>query len=188
MSSGRRFRSPKARGTVGPSGTERHLHHHGYTWLGEKRVFDIEALRRPPHPDPPPRANPGDLAAQRLGERYREVIAEFTVTGVPPIQTAHWLMKPPTAVQGTWTDPVEAGRWLVVRLDEISDRLAVASERTADRRARLVSSALERLSWGGDVSLGHYVVGTQFHSLAVVTCSPNSAGPGLPCPLRQQPA
>ncbi|MBD0707205.1 hypothetical protein BU197_01855 [Streptomyces sp. CBMA291] len=46
-------------------------------------------------------------------------------------------------------------------------------------------SAVERLAWGGDVSLGHYLEGTAFHSLALATCSPNHTTPDLPCPARQ---
>jgi hypothetical protein len=30
------------------------VHHHGYLWTGPKAHFDQEALRRPPHPEPPP--------------------------------------------------------------------------------------------------------------------------------------
>ncbi|MFF3910620.1 hypothetical protein ACFYZJ_32820 [Streptomyces sp. NPDC001848] len=30
------------------------MHHHGNPWTGPKERFDQEALRRPPHPEPPP--------------------------------------------------------------------------------------------------------------------------------------
>ncbi|MFD3645865.1 hypothetical protein ACFWVT_00880 [Streptomyces cyaneofuscatus] len=45
--------------------------------------------------------------------------------------------------------------------------------------------AVERLAWGGDVSLGHYLRGTVLHSVALVTCSPNRSAPDLPCPARK---
>lgn len=160
------------------------MHHHGYAWVGEKQAFDNEALRRPPHPDPPPPALPGDAASQRLVERYRDVVAEFSVTGLPPMQTAHWLMKPRALVRGTWEEPKEAGEWLGLQLTEAEPRFSSESDRQVTRLVLLVRAAVERLTWGGDVSLGHYLSGTLFHSVAVVTCSPNRSTPELPCPLR----
>ncbi|MER5933483.1 hypothetical protein [Streptomyces sp. NPDC002054] len=160
------------------------MHHHGYAWVGEKKMFDDEALRRPPHPNPPAPAAKEDAAAQRLVERYRDVVAEFSVTGLPPMQTAHWLMKPPGAVKGTWEEPKEAGEWLGFQLAEAAPRFASQADREVTRLVLLVKAAVERLTWGGDVSLGHYLNGTQFHSVALVTCSPNRSSPELPCPLK----
>ncbi|MER6250240.1 MULTISPECIES: hypothetical protein [unclassified Streptomyces] len=159
------------------------MHHHGYAWVGEKKAFDNEALRRPPHPNPPPPAAKEDAAAQRLVDRYREVVAEFSVTGLPPMQTAHWLMKPPGTVKGTWEEPKEAGEWLGLQLAEAAPRFASEADREVTRLVLLVKAAVERLTWGGDVSLGHYLNGTLFHSVALVTCSPNRSSPELPCPL-----
>ncbi|MEW1550582.1 hypothetical protein [Streptomyces tsukubensis] len=159
------------------------MHHHGYAWAGEKKAFDNEALRRPPHPTPPPPASREDPAAQRLADRYREVVAEFRITNLPPLQTAHWLMKPTGAVKGTWGEPKEAGEWLGLQLAEAAPRFASEADRDATRLVLLVTAAVERLAWGGDVSLGHYLTGTLFHSVALVTCSPNRSGPELPCPL-----
>ncbi|MCX5198858.1 hypothetical protein OOK31_34085 [Streptomyces sp. NBC_00249] len=160
------------------------MHHHGYAWVGEKKTFDNEALRRPPHADPPPPALPGDAASQRLVERYREVVAEFTATDLPPIQTAHWLMKPRGVVKGTWEEPKGAGEWLGLQLAEAAPRFASQADREATRLALLVEAAVERLTWGGDVSWGHYLNGTLFRSVAVVTCSPNRSRPELSCPHR----
>ncbi|WP_405643397.1 hypothetical protein [Streptomyces uncialis] len=154
------------------------MHHHGYTWIGEKTAFDNEALRRPPHPHPPPPPLPADPAAQRLTERYREVVTAFTTTELPPIQTAHWLLKPSTLVHGTWTQPEEAVEWLRQQLAEPPHGLNTNTD-----PASWETASVERLSWGGDISLGHYLGGTLFRSLAVVTCSPNRAAPELRCPL-----
>ncbi|MFF5130168.1 hypothetical protein ACFY41_24925 [Streptomyces syringium] len=160
------------------------MHIHGYAWLGEKKAFDKEALRRPPHPDPPMPALPGDVAGQRLVERYREVVAEFDVTDLPPFLTAHWLMKPASMVKGTWEEPKEAGEWLGLQLAEFAPRFASEGEREVTRLVLLVNAAVERLTWGGDVSLGHYLKGTVFHSVALVICSPNRTSPDLLCPVR----
>ncbi|MFI5981778.1 hypothetical protein ACIBEA_12960 [Streptomyces sp. NPDC051555] len=153
------------------------MHHHGYAWLGEKQDFDKEGVRRPPG-EPP---TVGSL--QEVIDRYRQAVAEFPVSGMPPIQTAHWLMKPPSTVRGTWEEPKESGEWLGLQLAEFAPRFAIEAERDVTRLVVLVRNAVERLTWGGDVSLGHYLSGTVFHSVAVVTCSPNRAEPGLPCPV-----
>ncbi|MQS39357.1 hypothetical protein [Streptomyces katsurahamanus] len=153
------------------------MHIHGYAWLGEKQMFDKESVRRPPG-EPPSASSPVDVL-----DRYRQAVAEFPTTAVPPIQTAHWLMKPASMVRGTWEEPKEAGEWLGLQLAELAPRFADRSEREAARLATVGRAAVERLTWGGDISLGHYLTGAVFHSLALVTCSPNRTAPGLPCPL-----
>ncbi|MDX2682285.1 hypothetical protein [Streptomyces soliscabiei] len=151
------------------------MHHHGYLWTGPKQRFDEEALRRPPHPEPPPAGSRPELV-----QRYREVGAEFRVVDLPPIETAYWLIKPRTLVRGTWDEPKEAAAWLEERLGEYAPRFAFEAERDVGRLAGLVESAAERLAWGGDVSLGFYLEHPSYLSLAVVTCSPERAA----CPLR----
>ncbi|MGW4032802.1 hypothetical protein ACWEFL_26460 [Streptomyces sp. NPDC004838] len=158
------------------------MHIHGYLWTGPRERFDDEGLRRPPYPDPPPTAAVGDTAAQRLVDRYREAVAEFPVTDLPPIETAHWLIKRPALIKDTWQEPKNAADWLGRRLAECAPRFASAHDRDTTRLAVLVSSASERLAWGGDVSHGFYLGQAQFLSLALVACSPNRAEPGLACP------
>jgi hypothetical protein len=155
------------------------VHHHGYAWLGEKRTFDKESIRRTPSQAPTPTSDPD------VHERYREAVAAFPASDVPPIQTAHWLMKPASTIRGTWEEPKEAGAWLGLQLTEFAPRFASGQDREAARLVLLVRAAVERLAWGGDVSLGHYLKGTVFHSVALVTCSPNRSAPALPCPARQ---
>jgi hypothetical protein len=153
-------------------------HIHGYAWLGEKATFDKESLRRPPA-SPPTAGSPSDVI-----ERYRSAVAEYPTADVPPLQTAHWLMKPASMIRGTWQEPEEAGEWLGLQLAEFAPRFAAEGEREATRLVLLVKAAVESLAHGGDVSLGHYLKGTVFHSVALVTCSPNRTSPGLPCPTR----
>ncbi|MEV8015072.1 hypothetical protein AB0O76_01670 [Streptomyces sp. NPDC086554] len=157
------------------------MHHHGYAWLGERKQFDQEALRRPPHPDPPPVEGNAELL-----NRYREVQAEFPVVDLPPMGTAFWLIKPSKLVRGTWGRPKQAAEWLGERLAEHAPRFASPQDRDTTKLAVLVASAVERLSWGGDVSLGYYVGQTQFLSLAIVAC-PNRAERELPCPAPGNP-
>ncbi|MFF9331071.1 hypothetical protein [Streptomyces albogriseolus] len=153
------------------------MHHHAYLWTGPKARFDEEALRRPPHPDPPPAGSRPELI-----ERYRLVAAEFRTSDLPPLETAYWLVKPRSLVRDTWEEAKEAAAWLGERLAEYAPRFAADHDRGTARLARLVESAAERLHAGGDVSYGRYLERPSYLALAVVTCSPNRALPGLPCP------
>ncbi|GAA2912147.1 hypothetical protein GCM10020221_04780 [Streptomyces thioluteus] len=90
-----------------------------------------------------------------------------------------WLLKPPKLIRGTWEEPKEAAEWLADRLTEHAPRFASDHERDA---VRLADSAAARLAEGGDVSLGFYLRGTLFLSVALVTCSPNRTKPELSCP------
>ncbi|WP_112467797.1 hypothetical protein [Streptomyces triticisoli] len=153
------------------------MHHHAYLWTGPKARFDDEALRRPPHPDPPPAGSRPELI-----ERYRQVAAEFPTSDLPPLETAYWLVKPRSLVRGTWDGAKEAAAWLGERLAEYAPRFASESDRDTARLARLVDAAAERLRSGADVSYGCYLERPSYLSLAVVTCSPNRAMPELACP------
>ncbi|MEV6961055.1 hypothetical protein AB0M97_18030 [Streptomyces sp. NPDC051207] len=150
------------------------MHHHAYLWTGPKDRFDQEALRRPPHPEPPP---PG--SRPELIQRYREVAAAFPASDLPPLETAYWLVKPAALVRGTWDDAADAAAWLGERLAEYAHRFASEVTRDADRYVR---SAAQRLAAGADVSLGFYLERPSYLSLALVTCSPNRDQPTLPCP------
>ncbi|MFC9928704.1 hypothetical protein [Streptomyces sp. NPDC127190] len=160
------------------------MHHHGYLWTGPKERFDTEALRRPPHPEPPPAPVSGeDVRAEQLLKRYREVVAEFPPSDLPPIETAYWLIKPRSLIRGTWDEPKEAAAWIGERLAEYAPRFASERDQDPTRLAQLANSAAERLHMGGDVSFGFYLERPSYLSLAVVTCSPNRSMPGLRCPV-----
>lgn len=160
------------------------MHHHGYLWTGPKERFDQEALRRPPHPEPPPApVSDADVKAEQLLKRYREVVAEFPTSDLPPIETAYWLIKPRSLVRGTWEEGKEAASWLGERLTEYAPRFASDRDRDATRLSRLVNAAAEQLHSGADVSYGFYLERPSYLSLAVVTCSPNRANAELACPV-----
>ena len=154
------------------------MHHHGYLWTGPKQRFDQEALRRPPHPEPPPAGSRPELI-----QRHREVAAEFPTSDLPPLETAFWLVKPRSLVRGTWDEAKEAASWLGERLAESAPRFASEAQRDTTHLAMLVNSAAGRLESGTDVSLGFYLERPSYLSLAVVTCSPNRAIPELACPV-----
>jgi hypothetical protein len=154
------------------------VHHHGYLWVGPKQRFDQEALRRPPHPEAPPTGSRPELI-----QRYREVAAEFRVVDLPPLETAYWLIKPPSLIRGTWNEAKEAAAWLGERLAEYAPRFASARDRDTTHLATVVNSTVERLNSGADVSFGRYLDRPTYLSLAVVTCSPNRSKPELGCPV-----
>ncbi|MFC5719069.1 hypothetical protein ACFP1Z_02580 [Streptomyces gamaensis] len=154
------------------------MHVHGYLWTGEKSAFDKESIRRPP-----PTLTPSATSPDEVRQRYREAVAEWKTTDVPPIETALWLLKPPKLIRGTWNEPKDAVQWLEEQL--AGHTLRFASEHSEDTNplSVLVTSAAKRLEQQGDVSLGFYLRGTLFLSVALVICSPNRTEPELSCPL-----
>ncbi len=154
------------------------MHFHAYLWSGDKALFDKESVRRPPPSAEPTATSPAEVAA-----RYREAVAEWKTTDVPPIETALWLVKPARMVRSTWKHPKEAANWLRERLAEHAPRFSSEQDKDPVRLAVLVTSAAEQLGRGGDVSHGFYLGQPIFLSLALVTCSPNRAEPELSCPL-----
>ncbi|MFF4222648.1 hypothetical protein ACFYZH_07235 [Streptomyces abikoensis] len=154
------------------------MHFHGYLWVGDKAVFDKESVRRPPSPVEPTMTSPPDVV-----ERYREAVAEWRVTEVPPLETAYWLVKPAKVVRGTWERPKEAAEWLGHCLTSYAPRFAAQADQDTTMLTLRVTYAADTLSRGGDVSLGYYLGRPQFLSLALVTCSPNRALPDQPCPV-----
>ncbi|MEU5077852.1 MULTISPECIES: hypothetical protein [Streptomyces] len=158
------------------------MHHHAYLWTGPKSRFDEEAFRRPPHPEPPP-----PTGSPELIQRYRLATVEFPSSDLPPLETAYWLVKPRAIVKGTWSEPSAAAAWLGDRLTEYAPRFAAEAHRAPGRLAALLASAAERLTAGGDISLGFYLEQPAFLSLALVTCAPNRALPEVPCPLLGAP-
>ncbi|MFF4039161.1 hypothetical protein [Streptomyces sp. NPDC001816] len=156
------------------------MHYHGYQWVGAKERFDQEALRRPPHPEPPPAGSKPELI-----QRYREVAAEFLTVDLPPLETAYWLAKPRSLVRDTWDEAKDAAAWIEARVAEYAPRFASEWKHAFIDLPLLVNSTAERLSSSCDVSLGFYLERPLYLSLAVVTCSPNRSKPELACPIEQ---
>ncbi|MCP9206385.1 hypothetical protein [Streptomyces cucumeris] len=151
------------------------MHIHAYSWLGEKELFDREARRRlPDRPRPPGTAEDE--------EHYRSLLDTFRRSELPPMETSHWLLKPPSAIRATFDEPKDAAAWLGRELTEHAPGFLSQQEADAARLSRLVATAAERLAHGGDVSFGFYLGRTSFLSLALVTCSPNHTTPNLRCP------
>ncbi len=140
-------------------------HWHGYAWLGPAVEMDLEAPRRP------------GLAPIEPGNA-----AVFAASEVPPLELAHWLLRPPQQVKATFTDPDAAADWL---RDQVLPHLAaMASPREADpvRLERVRARAARTLRAGGSEAFGHYLTGARFLSVSAIACGPNPFRPELPCP------
>ncbi|MFT2019698.1 hypothetical protein ACMA1D_28265 [Streptomyces sp. 796.1] len=103
---------------------------------------------------------------------------------MPPIETALWLLKPPRLIRSTCPHPQEAANWLGQQLTAHAPRFASPHDSHTRWLAALNTSTTEQLTRGSDVSLGFYLRGALFLSVALVTCTPNRTKPELPCPLR----
>ncbi|MBH1935850.1 hypothetical protein I5Q34_16510 [Streptomyces sp. AV19] len=157
------------------------MHFHGYLWVGDKADFDRERVRRPPSSVEPTGTSSPDVL-----ERYREAVAEWRVTDVPPLEVAYWLVRPARLIRGTWDHPKPAADWAVERLAEYAPRFASPAERNRARCGRRGVRIARALTDGQDVSVGYYLARPHFLSLALVSCSPNRAVVELPCPAQRE--
>lgn len=125
-------------------------HHHGYLWAGPGRALLRDGPRRPPHP-------------------------EFRTADTPPLERAHWLLKPAARIAGTFAPP-EAADWYAARLAEYADAVLSRCGPAPDR-AELVRS----LAAGDDVVGGWWLTGDRFLSVSLIAC-PHRVRSDYPCP------
>ncbi|WFB07845.1 hypothetical protein LRS74_12910 [Streptomyces sp. LX-29] len=135
------------------------MHHHGYTWLGSGLDLLKDGPRRPVHP-------------------------EFSANKIVPLELAHWLLKPATLIQGTWTEPTEAAEWFTARVRMHAPSFASEHHRDQSRLAERISRAVEAMSNGEDVAGGWYLTGQRFLSVCLIACSPHRVRPDIACPRR----
>lgn len=134
-------------------------HHHGYTWLGSAHDLLKDGPRRPIHP-------------------------ESRTTRTVPLELAHWLLKPPTFIQGTWTDPTRAADWFATRIREHAASFASGHDRAPETLAAQLKDTTKALAAGEDVVGGWYLTGQRFLSVCLIACSPHRFRPEIPCPQR----
>jgi hypothetical protein len=133
------------------------MHHHGYPWLGSAHDLLKDGPRRPLHP-------------------------EFRSSKVVPLELAHWLLKPTSFIQGTWTDPQAAAQWFGGQVRASAISFASVHDRDDDRLADAVGRAVDRVAGGEDVVGGWYLTGQRFLSVCLIACSPHRTRPDIPCP------
>lgn len=131
-------------------------HHHGYTWLGSG--FDL-------HRDGPRRA----------------VHPTFATNPLPPLEVAHWLLKPASLVRGTWNDSHEAAEWFASQVRSHSASFATPPDRPPvdDRIPTIAQQAAD----GTDIVGGWWLTGQRFLSVSLVACCPHRLRPSYPCPV-----
>ncbi|MFE9063359.1 hypothetical protein [Streptomyces violaceusniger] len=135
-------------------------HHHGYTWLGSGHDLLKDGPRRPIHP-------------------------EFKASKVVPLELAHWLLKPPTFVQGTWTDPTQAATWFGERAREHAHSFASVHDRAPETLSAKVQGAAEAVAGGEDAAGGWYLTGQRFLSVCLIACGPHRLRPEIGCPQQR---
>jgi hypothetical protein len=134
-------------------------HHHGYLWLGSGLALLKDGPRRPEHP-------------------------EFATSKVVPLELAHWLLKPPAFIRGTWNDPQEAAAWLGAQAQEHAEAFSSEHERDVEVIASKAGRAAEAAARGEDVVGGWYLTGRRFLSVCLIACSPHRFRPEYGCPQR----
>jgi hypothetical protein len=160
-------------------------HIHGFgPWIGSPDSYHREGDRRAPHPDPPaPPASDDDKVAIRILQRYREVMAEFPTSSLPPMMSGHWLLKRNQAsAERTWTDPTAALDWATKHyLDNPPTEREDGQHWYLDLETKR-DYARDVLPVGVDVSWVYYNRSGNIVSLNLVCC-PNRHHPALTCPL-----
>ncbi|MEU7281756.1 hypothetical protein AB0A69_23715 [Streptomyces sp. NPDC045431] len=118
------------------------MHHHGYLWLGSGLHQVPDGVRRAGHP-------------------------EFPSSPYPPLELAHWLLKPPSFVRGTWAEPKEAAAWFAEQVRPHVDAFG------CDHDA---------LAGGQDIVGGWWLSGQRYLGVYLIACSPHRFRPEYGCP------
>ncbi|MGY0059877.1 hypothetical protein ACWY4P_25595 [Streptomyces sp. LZ34] len=150
-------------------------HWHCYRWSGERRTYDDESTRRPPH-----------LVVHNISPQEWKQIASasptFMASEVPPLEVPHWLLRPARMIKATFQEPEKASAWYRGQVTGLAPSFMTDRDRDLARWAEPFAAAEARLGWGGDVVGGWYLRGTGFASIQVVACSANRTRPTIPCP------
>ncbi|EFL13873.1 hypothetical protein [Streptomyces sp. C] len=155
-------------------------HFHGYgPWIGSSKRYAQEHNRRPVHEIVPDRELDPKLYA-----RYTDAKNEFQNGDLPPMTTAHWLLKTRSFHRSDqmWTDPEEAVIWLKGIYAENPPGEVGGKPGYLDLESK-ITHARECLGLGQDVSWVYYFAGAERMVSYSVVCCPNHSHPELACPL-----
>ncbi|MGI5355887.1 hypothetical protein ACQI4E_11300 [Streptomyces sp. CA-252508] len=131
------------------------MHHHGYAWLGSGLDQVRDGVRRADHP-------------------------EFPSSPYPPLELAHWLLKPDGFVRGTWAEPKEAAAWFA---DQVRAHApAFTQEHDRDVPEKRIIAAVDAAAGGEDVAGGWWLTGRRFLGVYLIACTPHRFRPDCPCP------
>ncbi|MFI2031422.1 hypothetical protein [Streptomyces buecherae] len=147
-------------------------HWHAYYWRGQRSTYDQEAARRPTMLHNVENIQPSQ---------------EFMLNECPPLEIAHWLLRPPRMIKETFDGEAadQVAEWFRKAVEEAATSFAAERDREPDQIEYRVAMARETASWGGDVYATWYLHGKGFLALSVIGCSPNWSSPGLPCPQKR---
>ncbi|MFI0734543.1 hypothetical protein ACH4S9_36955 [Streptomyces sp. NPDC021225] len=151
-------------------------HWHCYRWTGERRTYDDESTRRPPH-----------LVVHDVSpQEWRQIASAspaFMASEVPPLEVPHWLLRPARMIKATFGEPEKAAVWYQDQVTDLTPAFMTDHDKNPARQTERFAAAGDRLGWGGDVVGGWYLRGTGFASVHVVACSANRIRPAIPCPI-----
>ncbi|WP_167828404.1 hypothetical protein, partial [Streptomyces palmae] len=99
----------------------------------------------------------------------------FQATDLPPLERAHWLLKPAGRSAGTFP-PEAAVRWFTARLAEYAQAVVGRCGPAPDPTTMLAD-----LAAGEDVVGGWWLSGDRFLSLQLIAC-PHRLRPEISCP------
>ncbi|MET8839659.1 hypothetical protein ABZW67_06125 [Streptomyces rubiginosohelvolus] len=141
-------------------------HWHGYgPWIGSRDAYGEEGLRRP--------------GAELNSENTRA----FLASSLPPLMTAHWLMKRnQISADRTWMDMGVALAWLTKAYEENPPFTRPDGLESYISLEAKLEYATDVLPLGVDVSWVYYTGSRSLISFSVVCC-PNRLHPNIPCPL-----
>ncbi|MFF2080485.1 hypothetical protein ACFVXG_37705 [Kitasatospora sp. NPDC058162] len=155
-------------------------HWHGYgPWVGQRRLMDLEYLRRP---------EPFDIQELRvpsgMSAHPQETFIPFSQRTIPPMMTGHYLLRRPEDLeQRTWTAASPAVDWLTSIYKEHPPMQRADGKRAYATLEWYQECAHRSLLHGSDVVWSHYLDDRRFMSSAVICCPSLPFHPGIKCPL-----
>jgi hypothetical protein len=131
-------------------------HWHGYSWTGSGDDY---------------------FGAANESSKRRPGGPAFKESKVPPVMTGHWLLRrAQTAPARTWSDPIDALRWLERFYENNTPQPGYLSAKIR------LPYALNSLPRGVDVTWAYWTKSRSFASASLVACA-NLHHPHIPCPL-----
>ncbi|MFC9426697.1 hypothetical protein [Streptomyces sp. NPDC056987] len=135
-------------------------HHHAYLWHGHGTLLirPGDAHRRPGHP-------------------------EFPTTPLMPLEPAHWLLKTPAHIHGTFnqTETEDAAHWYTRQYERHTDILTGTYAPTPD-----IAALTRQLTARNDITGGWWTTGGRFLSLNLIACDPHPRHPHHLCPTTRR--
>ncbi|MFJ8476044.1 hypothetical protein [Kitasatospora sp. NPDC094011] len=155
-------------------------HWHGYgPWVGQRRLMDLEYLRRPEAFETSQLRVPSGTNAHPP-----ETFMPFAQRTVPPMMTGHYLLRRPDGLEKrTWITVSPAVDWLTSVYKEHPPMGRPDGKQGYAPLEWYQERAHSSLLHGTDVVWSHYLNDRRFMSTAVICCPSLPFHPRITCPL-----